>query len=252
VGRAKPGWSAGRAGRAPARPAPAPGWSDECWSQPPGPAAGTSTHHRDPGAARLDRAPHPDPAPRAAAGLAGPADRPAGALRTQATGRAGARRHQEARAPARRRGVAGARPRQSARPAGEAAAHRRRAGRHRLVHSAVDDHSRLANSEVLPDEQGSTASAFWAGAQVFHAAHGIRAQRAFTDNGSCYRSRAWREQLAAAGVAHKRTRPYHPQTNWSLSDRPAPVGVGGPPGGRCTGRAGRRRRARRARRRWNR
>ncbi len=34
-----------------------------------------------------------------------------------------------------------------------------------------------------------------------------------TDNGSCYRSRQWREQLTAAGIVHKRTRPYRPQTN---------------------------------------
>jgi transposase InsO family protein len=38
-------------------------------------------------------------------------------------------------------------------------------------------------------------------------------QRVLTDNGSCYRSRHWREQLAAAGITHKRTRPYRPQTN---------------------------------------
>ena len=84
---------------------------------------------------------------------------------------------------------------------------------HEFVHSAVDDHTRLAYCEVLPDEQASTATAFWVRAQAFYAAHGIRVERVLTDNGSCYRSRQWREQLTAAGVVPKRTRPYRPQTN---------------------------------------
>jgi transposase InsO family protein len=81
------------------------------------------------------------------------------------------------------------------------------------VHSAVDDHSRLAYSEILPDEQGPTAAAFWQRAQAFFAAHAITVSRVLTDNGSCYRSRIWSDTLAAAGVIHKRTRPYRPQTN---------------------------------------
>ena len=84
---------------------------------------------------------------------------------------------------------------------------------HEFVHSAVDDHSRLAYCEVLPDEQASTAVAFWVRAQAFFARHGIQVERVLTDNGSCYRSRHWREHLAAAGITHKRTRPYRPQTN---------------------------------------
>ncbi len=82
-----------------------------------------------------------------------------------------------------------------------------------FVHTAVDDHSRLAYSEVLPDEQAATAVAFWMRAQSFFADHGITVERVLTDNGACYRSRHWREQLAAAGISHKRTRPYRPQTN---------------------------------------
>jgi transposase len=81
------------------------------------------------------------------------------------------------------------------------------------IHSAVDDHSRLAYSEILTDEQGLTAVAFWQRAQAFFAAHGITVHRVLTDNGSCYRSRIWRKTLATAGIAHKRTRPYRPQTN---------------------------------------
>jgi transposase InsO family protein len=82
-----------------------------------------------------------------------------------------------------------------------------------FIHSAVDDHSRLAYSEILPDEQGPTAAAFWQRAQAFFASHGIAVRRVLTDNGSCYRSRIWSRTMAAAGIAHKRTRPYRPQTN---------------------------------------
>ncbi|HVN51129.1 MAG TPA: IS481 family transposase [Acidimicrobiales bacterium] len=81
------------------------------------------------------------------------------------------------------------------------------------VHCAVDDHSRLAYSEVLDDETAATAAAFWTRAQGFFAAHGITTLEVLTDNGSAYRSRHWRETLAAAGITHRRTRPYRPQTN---------------------------------------
>ena len=72
-----------------------------------------------------------------------------------------------------------------------------------FVHSAVDAHSRLANSEVLTDEQGHSASAFWRPAQAFFAAVGIDVERVLTDNGSCYRSREF--AAALGGVVHSRT-----------------------------------------------
>ncbi|MFB4320727.1 IS481 family transposase, partial [Actinomadura sp. 21ATH] len=81
------------------------------------------------------------------------------------------------------------------------------------LHNAVDDHSRLAYTEILPDETKETAAAFWNRAQAFFNDAGITVARVLTDNGSCYRSRLWRDTLAAAGVVHKRTRPYRPQTN---------------------------------------
>ncbi|WP_037903076.1 IS481 family transposase, partial [Streptomyces sp. NRRL S-350] len=81
------------------------------------------------------------------------------------------------------------------------------------LHNAVDDHSRLAYSEIQPDERKETATAFWARASEFFARAGITVQRVMTDNGSCYRSRLWRDALAAEGITHKRTRPYRPQTN---------------------------------------
>ncbi|WP_326789375.1 IS481 family transposase [Streptomyces sp. NBC_00151] len=96
----------------------------------------------------------------------------------------------------------------------------RRAGRktrsgmgYSYLHNAVDDHSRLAYSEILTDEKKETTTAFWDRAQTFFAQVGITVQRVLTDNGFCYRSRDWRDALAAAGITHKRTRPCRPQTN---------------------------------------
>ncbi|MEU0640624.1 IS481 family transposase [Streptomyces albidoflavus] len=82
-----------------------------------------------------------------------------------------------------------------------------------FIHTAVDDHSRLAYSEALTDERKETAAEFWQRANAFFAAHGITVERVLTDNGSCYRSRLFAQTLHAAGIVHKRTRPYRPQTN---------------------------------------
>ncbi len=84
---------------------------------------------------------------------------------------------------------------------------------YRFLHTALDDRTRLAYSEVLDDEQGPTAAAFWERAHAWFAIHGIHVQRVLTDNGACYRSRAWAAAMANTAVVHKRTRPYRPQTN---------------------------------------
>lgn len=81
------------------------------------------------------------------------------------------------------------------------------------LHNAVDDHSRLAYTEILTDETKETAAAFWVRAQNFFHTNGITVTRVLTDNGSCYRSQLWRDTLTTAGITHKRTRPYRPQTN---------------------------------------
>ena len=81
------------------------------------------------------------------------------------------------------------------------------------LHTADDDHSRLAYSEIHTDEKKETATSFWTRAQAFFTQAGITVERVLTDNGACYRSRDWRDLLAAAGITHKRTRPYRPQTN---------------------------------------
>jgi transposase InsO family protein len=80
------------------------------------------------------------------------------------------------------------------------------------LHHAVDDHSRLAYSEIHSDERKETAAAFWRRARRFFAAHGVVVRAVLTDNGACYRSRLWARTLGRK-VAHKRTRPYRPQTN---------------------------------------
>lgn len=81
------------------------------------------------------------------------------------------------------------------------------------LHNAVDDHSRLAYTEILADETKETAAAFWTRAQAFFTSCGITVTRVLTDNGSCYRSLLWRDTLRDAQITHKRTRPYRPQTN---------------------------------------
>ena len=84
---------------------------------------------------------------------------------------------------------------------------------YRFIHTAVDDRTRLAYSEILDNEQAVTAVAFWHRAHAWFATHGIVVERVLTDNGACYKSRLWRDALDNTGVAHKRTRPYRPQTN---------------------------------------
>jgi transposase InsO family protein len=81
-----------------------------------------------------------------------------------------------------------------------------------FLHHAVDDHSRLAYSEILSDEGKDTAAQFWARANHYFADHGITVKRVLTDNGNCYRSKTFAQALGSE-ITHKRTRPYRPQTN---------------------------------------
>jgi transposase InsO family protein len=93
------------------------------------------------------------------------------------------------------------------------------AGRPRLtvgwefVHVAVDDHSRLAYAEVLPDEKAVTAIGFLRRATAFYGRYGIRIERLLTDNGSAYVSAIHALACRKLGIRHLRTRPYRPQTN---------------------------------------
>jgi transposase InsO family protein len=80
-----------------------------------------------------------------------------------------------------------------------------------FIHTAIDAYSRLAYSEMLTDERKDTAAEFWIRANTWFTDNGIIVQKVLTDNGSCYRSHAFREALG--DIEHRRTRPYRPQTN---------------------------------------
>lgn len=92
--------------------------------------------------------------------------------------------------------------------------HNKKRGRgYSYLHHAVDDQSRLAYSEILPDERKETATTFLERAREWFAAAGVTVRAVLTDNGACYRSRMFRRHLAALGIKHRFTRPYRPQTN---------------------------------------
>ena len=82
-----------------------------------------------------------------------------------------------------------------------------------FVHVCVDDHSRLAYAEVLPDEKAITAVGFLCRAVAFYASHGISVQRLMTDNGAAYRSRAHAIACRELAIRHLTTQPYRPRTN---------------------------------------
>jgi transposase InsO family protein len=81
------------------------------------------------------------------------------------------------------------------------------------VHIAVDDYSRFAYAEVLPDEKATTAIGFLRRATAHYQRRGIQVERILTDNGSCYRAAIHSLACRALRLRHSRTRPYRPQTN---------------------------------------
>jgi len=83
---------------------------------------------------------------------------------------------------------------------------------YRYLHHAVDDHSRVAYSEILDDERKETAAGFWKRANAFFTSLGVTVTAVMTDNGACYRSHAFAAALGE-NIKHKWTRPYRPQTN---------------------------------------
>jgi len=80
------------------------------------------------------------------------------------------------------------------------------------LHHAVDSYSRVVCSEILGDERKKTAAGFWRRANAFFTSICVTVTALMTDNGSCYRSRAFADALGL-GIRHRRTRPYRPQTN---------------------------------------
>jgi transposase InsO family protein len=82
------------------------------------------------------------------------------------------------------------------------------------IHAAVDDHTRLAYAEVLPDEKGTTCAGFLTRAGTWFAAHGITIQRVITDNAFAYRhSRAFTQAVADLGAEQRFIKPHCPWTN---------------------------------------
>lgn len=81
------------------------------------------------------------------------------------------------------------------------------------IHVAIDDHSRIAFSQVLPNQKASSAVAFLQAALQYYASLGISISRVLTDNGPCYRSGRFRRLCLQLGIALRFTRPYTPRTN---------------------------------------
>jgi transposase InsO family protein len=82
-----------------------------------------------------------------------------------------------------------------------------------FTHAAIDDHSRLAYAEMLPDERGATSATFLRRAVQDYRRRGVRIRAVLTDNGSSYLSRDFAAACAELGLKHRLTRPYRPRTN---------------------------------------
>lgn len=81
------------------------------------------------------------------------------------------------------------------------------------LHVAVDDHSRMAFTQMLPDQKADTTIGFLNSAVEFFATHGIGVRALLTDNGPNYRSSQFRQACQKMAIKHSRTRPYTPRTN---------------------------------------
>lgn len=82
-----------------------------------------------------------------------------------------------------------------------------------FVHVAIDDHSRVAFAKIMASEKKRSATAFLNAAIAYYASLGITVERVMTDNGSCYKSFAFRRLCKRLGLKHIRTKPYTPKTN---------------------------------------
>jgi transposase InsO family protein len=93
---------------------------------------------------------------------------------------------------------------------------RRRGAHHsgwEYLHVAVDDHSRIAFSQILSNFTATAAIDFLRAAVTYYAGLGVRIRAILTDNGHCYRSHAFRHACIQLGLRHRFTRPYTPRTN---------------------------------------
>ena len=82
-----------------------------------------------------------------------------------------------------------------------------------FVHVAIDDNSRIAFAKVMANEKKRSATSFLKAALAYYDSLGIKVERVMTDNGSCYKSFAFRRLCKRLGLKHIRTKPYTPKTN---------------------------------------
>jgi transposase InsO family protein len=82
-----------------------------------------------------------------------------------------------------------------------------------FVHVAIDDHSRVATAEIFPNEKKESAIAALLNTVAYFKHLGVTVDRVMTDNGSCYRSKAFARACRKLGIKHIFTKPYTPQTN---------------------------------------
>jgi len=82
-----------------------------------------------------------------------------------------------------------------------------------FVHVCIDDASRIAFSKVMKNERKGCAVVFLKAAIAYYASLGVKVERVMTDNGSCYKSFAFRQACKRLGLKHIRTKPYTPKTN---------------------------------------
>jgi transposase InsO family protein len=82
-----------------------------------------------------------------------------------------------------------------------------------FVHVCIDDHSRVAFSQIKPDEKADSAVPFLKAAVAYYKSLGVTVTRVMTDNGSCYKAFAFRDACRDLGLKHIRTKPYTPRTN---------------------------------------
>ena len=100
-----------------------------------------------------------------------------------------------------------------------------------FVHTVIDDNSRVAYAEICADEKADTAIGVLRRAVAWFAERGVVVERVLSDNGSAYKSHAWRDACNELGIKTKKTRPYRPQTNGKIERFHRTLG-----GGRAYGR----------------
>jgi len=104
----------------------------------------------------------------------------------------------------------------AATPGKERNRHRGPLMRHAFIHTVIDDNSRVSYAEAHDDETAATAIGVLRRAVAWFNDRGVTVERVLSDNGSAYKSHAWRDACAELGITPKKTRPYRPQTDGKI------------------------------------